>query len=195
VRRVDITVHPLTVSDHGLVIATVPFLHKTLIHVEGLLRNWRVLDRDAFREALLSIPAFADSTAFAEASVSDLFAIYMSSMTDIVNTLLLAHAVKMRCSVLTPWFDAECRSHRRNARRLERLSTGGRKNPTIVSLGLGTSGTCIRRTRTKSSHTGSSKSLFTPGSQGSFGRPSTTSWVVPVRDQMLLCRSSQLMPS
>ena len=35
---------------------------------------------------------------------------------------------------------------------------------------------------------------ITPGSQGSFGRPSTTSWVVPVRD-LLLCRSSQLMPS
>src|SRR6218665_1687938 len=43
-----------------------------------------------------------------------------------------------------------------------------------VSLGLGTSGTCIGCTRTKSSHTGNAKSLFTPGSQGSFGRPSTT---------------------
>ena len=118
---VDITVHPPTVSDHGLVIATVPFLHETPFHVEGLFRNWKALDRNTFREALLSIPAFADPTAFADASTSDLFTIYESSMTDIVNTLLPARAAKTRRSVLTPWFDAECRSSRRNARRLERL--------------------------------------------------------------------------
>src|SRR6218665_3164454 len=62
---VDITVHPPTVSNYGLVIATVPFLHKTPFHIEGLFRNWKALDRDTFREALLSIPAFADPTAFA----------------------------------------------------------------------------------------------------------------------------------
>src|SRR6218665_1500110 len=118
---VDITVHPPTVSDHGLVIATVPFLHETPFHVEGLFRNWKALDRNTFREALLSTPAFADPTAFADASTSDLFTIYESSMTDIVNTLLPARAAKTRRSVLTPWFDAECRSSRRNARRLERL--------------------------------------------------------------------------
>src|SRR6218665_1008322 len=42
-------------------------------------------------------------------------------MTDIINTLLPVRAVKTRRSVLTPWFDAKCRSRRRNARRLERL--------------------------------------------------------------------------
>src|SRR6218665_4005654 len=30
---VDTTVHPPTVSDHGLVIATVPFLHETPFHI------------------------------------------------------------------------------------------------------------------------------------------------------------------
>src|SRR6218665_930304 len=83
---VDITVHPPTVSDHGLVIVTVLFLHKTPFHIEGLFRNWKALDRDTFLEALLSIPAFADPTAFADTSTSDLFTIYVSSMTDIVNT-------------------------------------------------------------------------------------------------------------
>lgn len=38
---VDITVHPPAVSNNDRVIASVPFLHETQIHVEVLLRNWK----------------------------------------------------------------------------------------------------------------------------------------------------------
>jgi exonuclease III len=116
----DIAVHPPTVSDHGIVIATVPFLHETPTLDERQLRNWKALDRDAFRQALLAIPVIADPASLTDVSTSDLFAIYESSMADTVNALLPARTVRTRRSVLTPWFDGECRSYRRQARRLER---------------------------------------------------------------------------
>lgn len=48
-----------------------------------------------------------------DAMTYDLSAIYGSSKTDIVNTLLLAPTVRASRSVLTLWSDAECRFCRR----------------------------------------------------------------------------------
>jgi hypothetical protein len=57
---VDLSVHPPTISDHGLVIASIPFLCETPSYFIRQVRNWRSFDRVAFRSALLDIPAVAD---------------------------------------------------------------------------------------------------------------------------------------
>ena len=56
----DIFVHPPTISDHGLVTATIPFLCVAPSYRTRQVRDWRNLDRTAFLSALLAIPAVSD---------------------------------------------------------------------------------------------------------------------------------------
>src|SRR6218665_72586 len=48
----DISIHPPTISDHGLVLATIPFLSDAPSNFIGRVRDWRRLDREAFKAAL-----------------------------------------------------------------------------------------------------------------------------------------------
>lgn len=71
----DVLICPPTISDHGLVVATVLFLHHTPLHVDGQFQNWRKLDHAAFCVALLDIPAIANPSTLVDASPADLFSI------------------------------------------------------------------------------------------------------------------------
>src|SRR6218665_300892 len=73
---VDLCIHPPTISDHGLVTATILFLHDAPSYLARQIRGWRKLDRDAFRSALLEVPAIADPSILADFSVADIFATY-----------------------------------------------------------------------------------------------------------------------
>jgi hypothetical protein len=99
----------------------VPFLHEAPLEIVRQVRSWRRLDRLAFREALLGIPAFADPSSLSDTSVADLFRTYEAPVTTLINALFPSHPAKMPRSALTPWLDAECRALQRRARRLERL--------------------------------------------------------------------------
>jgi len=72
-RVTDLTIHPSTISVHGLIIATVPFLHEKLMHIEEQFRSWKLLDRAAFLEVLLAVPAFADPSSLTDASTLEPF--------------------------------------------------------------------------------------------------------------------------
>ena len=85
------------------------------------IRGWRRLDRQAFATALSEVPAFSDPSSLRDQSTADLFDIYSRSVTDIIDRLLPAHPAKLRSHPLSPWFDGECHSLRRQARRLERV--------------------------------------------------------------------------
>src|SRR6218665_2596792 len=79
------------------------------------------LSTDAFRSALLEVPAIADPSILADFSVADIFTTYETTMGDLINKFLPLRPARIRRSALSPWFDMECRTLRRQARRLERL--------------------------------------------------------------------------
>src|SRR6218665_2346147 len=117
----DVRVFPPTASDHGLVTATIPFLCDTPSYLIRQVRYWHNLDRAAFGSALLEIPAVADPSIMNDLPVADVFATYQSAMAEVFERLLPTRQARIRLCGLTPWFNAECRSLRREARRLERL--------------------------------------------------------------------------
>src|SRR6218665_1756927 len=116
----DLSVHPPTISDHGLIIASIPFLCEMPSYFLRQVRDWRSFDREAFRLALLESPAIADPSALEGLPVADTFTIYETTMVDLLNRFLPTRQARVRRNQLSPWFDAECRSLRRGTRRLER---------------------------------------------------------------------------
>src|SRR6218665_3999823 len=117
----DVRVYPPTASNHGLVTATIPFLCDTPSYLIRQVRDWSNLDRAAFGSALLEIPAVADPSIMNDLPVADVFATYQSAMAEVFERLLPTRQARIRRCGLTPWFNAECRSLRCEARRLERL--------------------------------------------------------------------------
>jgi len=51
----DLCIHPPTISNHGIVEITIPFLHDAPFYLDRQVRGWRNLDREAFRLALLDV--------------------------------------------------------------------------------------------------------------------------------------------
>src|SRR6218665_2990980 len=56
----DLCIHPPTISDNGTVKITIPFLHDAPSYLARQVQGWRNLDREAFRSALLDVPAIVD---------------------------------------------------------------------------------------------------------------------------------------
>src|SRR6218665_3961528 len=54
----DVTVHPPILSDHGLVMACIPFIYESSLLTTRRIRHWKKLDRAAFRSALQAEPLF-----------------------------------------------------------------------------------------------------------------------------------------
>ena len=51
---------------------------------------------------------------------ASLFQLYEDTFRDLLDSLVPRHSVKSRSNLVSPWFDAECRSVKRNVRRLGR---------------------------------------------------------------------------
>jgi len=114
-----VTVDPAgIISDHSLVICQLPAVVGSTHTTERLVRGWRRVDRAALRRSLEDselcclVPA--------DANVDDLFVVYDSVLQDIADRLAREHTVRCRPGRLAPWFDDECRSMKRECRRLER---------------------------------------------------------------------------
>ena len=116
-----VEVFPPIISDHGLVTATIPFLHETPLYAVRQIRGWRRLDREKFTAAVLAVPAFQDPIQFQDEPADHLFDIFQREMTVIIDRLLPLRPSRMRTRPLSPWFDGECFTLRRQARRLERV--------------------------------------------------------------------------
>ena len=74
------------------------------------------MDRSVLIEAIRDSPLGCSPTSSCPA---ELFEVYHSTLTEIADRLVPAHSTQSRICPLSPWFDAECRSIRRNCRRLE----------------------------------------------------------------------------
>src|SRR6218665_575785 len=75
-----VNVWPPVLSDHGLVVANLPFLHETPVYALRQIREWKHLDRQAFSTSLSSVPAFSDPSSLRDLYTSDLFDIYTRSL-------------------------------------------------------------------------------------------------------------------
>ena len=60
-----------TFSDHGLIMATVPFPHDAPSTITNCIRRWRGLDQEAFSAALEEVPAIVDPSLLAEMTVEE----------------------------------------------------------------------------------------------------------------------------
>jgi len=115
----DVTVLPPgAISDHSLVTCHLPIGADSPPLTERLVRGWRRVDRDALRRALADSQLC--STVPADMDVDQLFDTYDTVLHGIANQLAPIHVIRRRPGRPTPWFDAECRSARRECRRLER---------------------------------------------------------------------------
>jgi len=105
-------------SDHALVVCRLPLDVAPVSVAEKLVRGWRRVDRAELRRVLedsaLRRPPPDD------ADVNQLFTAYNTVLRDVADHLAPLRSVRRQRGRLSPWFDAECRSARRDCRRLER---------------------------------------------------------------------------
>ena len=116
----NILVDPPCISDHGLIHFTLPFLHHRSVYAIIETRGYRKLDRTRFRSELLFSPLCGDLTTLEHKQPEELFKLYADTLQKIIDSMLPVRKVRTRFQPNAPWFDAECRQLRRNARRLER---------------------------------------------------------------------------
>ena len=116
----EVRVDSPILSDHSLVVCALCVDPGQAAVAERLVRDWRWMDRDQLRRAIedsaLCQPRCTDD----DDDVDELFATYDRVMRDIVDQLAPLHTVRCRTGRIAPWFDADCRSARRECRRLER---------------------------------------------------------------------------
>src|SRR6218665_2241318 len=103
-----VDVRPPALSDHGIVVASLTFLHERPVYNLRQIRGWRHLDTEALASSLSAVPAFSDPRCLGEQSTDDLFDIYNRSITDIIHSLLPVRPGRLRSHPLSPWFYGEC---------------------------------------------------------------------------------------
>ena len=116
----DLRVEPPSFSDHGLLLFTVPYLSSQPVCALRLSRGWKRLDRQAFCDGLRNSPLCGDLSLLADLSTDALFSLYETSMLPLIDSLLPLCQHRTYSRPLQPWLDYQCRSLRRNVRRLER---------------------------------------------------------------------------
>src|SRR6218665_42508 len=114
-------VQPPVLSDHGLIVATIPFIHQPALYITRQIRHWKSLDRDALADAFRDHPLFSNIETTPALTVTQLFDSYSFVTSELLDAFLPVRTVKSRHCPLTPRFDAECRLRRRQARHLERV--------------------------------------------------------------------------
>src|SRR6218665_2131947 len=109
----DVIVSPPTFSDHGPVVATIPFLCEPFLFTMRRIRRWKRLGRAAFRMALRAHPLFADVESSAHLSTSEMFSKYEDALSGLLDTFAPICNNRSRHYPSAPWFDASCRALRR----------------------------------------------------------------------------------
>jgi len=105
-------------SDHSLITCSLLVHRPSPPSFARRVRSWRGVDRDALRQHIVesSLGRSPPSTVTA----GELFEMYDNTLRSIADQLAPECTVKCQLRPICPWFDAECRTIRRNCRRLER---------------------------------------------------------------------------
>jgi len=116
----DLTVTPPTLSDHSVISFTLPSIHLQPIHSIRMMRGWKSLDHRAFSAAIRDTLLSSPSSTLDTLTVAQLFDLYTSTVTNILDNMLPRRKVWTRIRPLAVWFDADCHRLRRQTRCLER---------------------------------------------------------------------------
>ena len=156
---------PGIISDHALVPCCLQAREHPIRRSTKFVKSWRRVDRSVLLEAIRNSPLGCSPTTSCPV---ELFEVYHSTLTEIADRLALAHSTQSRMCPLSPWFDAECRSIRRNCRRLEN-NIGERKMLCTGWSGSNRSARNTRRSGTRRTVIAKEKYLMRRGSHQSCG--------------------------
>lgn len=115
----QLTVDPAgVVSDHSLILCSLPDRRTPMLRLTRKVRSWRSVDRTEVYNAIVNSPVGREPSP--DTTADELFETYDRTLTSIADQLAPERTAKLHLRPLCPWFDAECRTIRRNCRRLER---------------------------------------------------------------------------
>ena len=116
----DLNVDPPGVmSDHSLITCSVPVRRLAPPPFTRCVRSWRAVDRAALCHEIANSPL--GRVPPSSTTAAELFQAYHCTLRRLADQFAPERTVKCRLRPLCPWFDAECRSVRRDCRRQERL--------------------------------------------------------------------------
>ena len=116
----DLKILPPTLSDHSVITFTLPFIHLQPIHSIRMIRGWKSFDSCAFSAALRDTLLSSLDPTLDVLSVAQLFDLYTSTVTNLLDAMLPRRKVWTRQRPLAVWYDADCHRLRRRTRYLER---------------------------------------------------------------------------
>ena len=114
-------------SDHRLLRWSSALVRPRPVYSTTTRRSWRQLDEAEFRERLLSSP-LCQPDKWSQHDVDGLARMYDEAITTALDQLVPAQTVRCRRRPSDPCFDEDCRSAKRQTRRLERAARGADPN-------------------------------------------------------------------
>ena len=112
---------PQVISDHSLIIATLPQSKPETVFFNATVRGWKKLDKKAFHRDLISSDLCTSCDEWTAVSLDDMVGIYQDTLTRLLDKHAPRRTMRKRYRPMTPWFNDACVQQKRKARCLERV--------------------------------------------------------------------------
>ena len=112
---------PQVISDHSLIIATLPQSKPETVFFNATVRGWKRLDKKAFQRDLISSDLCTSCDEWMAMSLDDMVSIYQDTLTGLLDKHTPRRTMQKRYRPMTPWFNEACVKQKRKARCLERV--------------------------------------------------------------------------
>jgi len=130
--QVPVEVVDVRLSDHRLLLLSMPLVRPCPVYTSVTGRPWSRLDAAVFRLALLLSPLCSPET-WTTLDVDDLAQLHDSTVTTVVDRMIPIRTVRCRRRPSDPCFDQDCRQAQRCVRYLECVSVTRRTDPTDIT--------------------------------------------------------------
>ena len=127
----SVDVVDIGLSDHRLLLWSVPMSQPPPVYRSVDVRQWRLLDHYAFRAALAS-SSLCNSDVWSDFDANNMALVYDREITSILDWMIPVRTVTCRQRPSDPYFDDECRAAKRRVRRLERASSRAHRRVTAA---------------------------------------------------------------
>ena len=114
-------------SDHSLIVVELPLKRQPVIVKQKIVRSWKRMNENLFISLVQASPIGGHCLI---KNVDDSLRLFENELRRIVDVVAPLHSIKSRYVPISPWFDDECRVHKRTCRRLERVF---RRNPCDIA--------------------------------------------------------------
>ena len=112
-----------TFSDHSLIQVNISIEKKIIKRKLRLVRSWRRLNEESFvslvNKSSIAKPCQSDN-------IDNEYRLFNLELSKIVDLVAPLHYVRSRINHTAPWFDDDCRTQKRNCRKIERLYRNNR---------------------------------------------------------------------